>query len=634
MNLSGIFFFILFVFISGNLKAIEPIILESEFSGKPLGYNLDFFEDRDKSFNINQISESIRSKPGKIHWTSSLKESPGFGYTNSAYWVKFTLDNRLGFEEDMFLEVAYPLLDYIIFYEPKENGKFIERASGDKFPFNRREVSYRNFLFQFSAPPGRTSYYLRFETESSMVLSLWLWSPKKLQEKIANEGLVLGSYYGIIFVMACFNTFLFLSIRDKTYLIYVILIVTLGAFQAGLSGHGFQYLYPESAYLANAGIPVLMTASLFWIVQFTRYYLNTSATLPRTDLTIKIFSGLIAILGVVAFFGKYSLITPVAVVFAIICVISMNLIAIRCIMKKNRSAKFYIFAWGFMLSSILIYSLKTLTILPNNFFTNWSLLIGSTAEITLLSFGLADRMNTINQELKKAQSDLEKMSHVKDLFLSNISHEIRTPLATIYGYSELIDMAKSKEVKSIKDYNKEILSGSEELIGYINNLMLITDIESTPVIKKEKVNLLGVVRDIVFGLDKLSQKNTFQMKLNIPGKITVHTDPEFLKKSLEVFLRNAIVYSPPGSSGIISASQSENLLEIEIKDNGIGIEKEEIPKIFDKFYRIDSSLHYDVSGMGLGLFIAKRIISLLGGRVEVESESGKGSTFRIFLPAG
>lgn len=92
------------------------------------------------------------------------------------------------------------------------------------------------------------------------------------------------------------------------------------------------------------------------------------------------------------------------------------------------------------------------------------------------------------------------------------------------------------------------------------------------------------------------------------------------------------MYSPTNRNGMVSASKNGDILKIEIQDNGIGIEKEEITKIFEKFYRIDSSLHYDVSGMGIGLFLAKRIILQLGGRIEVESEILKGSKFKIFIP--
>ncbi|MBE7412212.1 MAG: sensor histidine kinase [Leptospiraceae bacterium] len=626
-------FYLVMLFLSlKSIESIEPLVLQPDFTGKSLGYSLEYFEDKEKIFDIEQIIEVDSISSRKINWKKSSQESPGFGYTNSAYWMKFSIENQTQTEKEMFLEIAYPLLDKIYFFEIRKNKKITKKFVGDSIPFHKREVAFRNFLFSLKAPTGISTYYLKIETESSMVIPIWLWSPKSLQGKLSDESLILGSYYGILFVMALFNLFLFLSIRDKVYFVYVMLIVTFGIFQSTLSGHSFQYIYPNNTYLAKICIPIFMMASIFWIIQFTRYYLNTPQFLPKTDLAMKIFSGIIFILGVASFIEKYYIIVPIQVGFSIICVIGMNIVAIQCLIQKNRSAKFYILAWGFMLSAILVYSLKTLTVLPNNFFTSWSLLIGSTAEITLLSFGLADRINRMNKELHKVKNDLEKMSQVKDAFLSNISHEIRTPLTTIYGFSELIDLLKPKNLQSVKNYNKEILYSTEELIDYINNIMLITNIESIPNIKKEKIQVSSLIKDILRGLKKISEKNQFDMKLNVPVNISINSDSELLKKSLEVFIKNAIMYSPTNRNGMVSASKNGDILKIEIQDNGIGIEKEEITKIFEKFYRIDSSLHYDVSGMGIGLFLAKRIILQLGGRIEVESEILKGSKFKIFIP--
>jgi len=179
---------------------------------------------------------------------------------------------------------------------------------------------------------------------------------------------------------------------------------------------------------------------------------------------------------------------------------------------------------------------------------------------------------------------------------------------------------------------RDIHENSEKLLHYINDLMLITTIESTPEIRPDNLSLDRVVKEI---LDKQAQKideKNLQVNVQINPGLIIFADRALFEKALYNVIKNAIDYNRQEGSVTICAKVVAEIVEILVKDTGIGIPDSCLEDIFDKFYRVDTSITYRVSGVGVGLFLVRRILELHGGNVTVQSEIGTGSCFTLLLP--
>jgi two-component system OmpR family sensor kinase len=234
------------------------------------------------------------------------------------------------------------------------------------------------------------------------------------------------------------------------------------------------------------------------------------------------------------------------------------------------------------------------------------------------------------QLVETAKEEIERLGRAKDEFLANLSHEIKTPLVTIYGYSELITMEEDLP-ESIKEYGSEIYSSAGRLNSYMDDVLLVTDLETNLQIDKKPHTLATLVGNALLPLDSLVLEKKVQIQIPDLSSSTILCDAILIERALSNVLKNAIVYNKVEGEVKLEIKQVGHTQKISIRDTGIGIEQEYNKKIFEKFFRVDSSLSYEVSGVGLGLFLAKRIVELHGGSIRVLSELRKGSEFVIEL---
>ena len=232
------------------------------------------------------------------------------------------------------------------------------------------------------------------------------------------------------------------------------------------------------------------------------------------------------------------------------------------------------------------------------------------------------------QKIESTSLELKNLSNIKDQFLANLSHELNTPLTIILSYSELINM-DGYEISKIKEFSNEINNAGQKLNSYLEDLMMVTMIESKLDIEKTEVNLNILINDIV-----ASNPSIKNMNLNLVidlSVITIFVDRGLFKKALNSILSNSILYNKQNGSIIITSRKIDDSTVINIQDTGIGIPEDKIDLIFGKFYRVDSSYTYEVSGVGLGLFITKNIFELHGIGYSINSKLGTGTDFKIMI---
>ena len=228
-----------------------------------------------------------------------------------------------------------------------------------------------------------------------------------------------------------------------------------------------------------------------------------------------------------------------------------------------------------------------------------------------------------------------RLSRLKSDFVANVSHELKTPLALIRLFAETLELGRVPNADKARQYHSIINKESRRLTQLINNILDFSRIEAG---RKEYRFVPGdvgaVVREVVDAYRFPIEQQGFALELDVADDLPeLQIDPEALSQALLNLLNNAIKYSPEDKRIRVSARREGERVLVSVADRGIGIPRAEQKKIFEKFYRAESSLVHTTKGSGLGLALVRHIMEAHGGAVEVASAPGEGSTFTLVLPA-
>ncbi|WP_229672425.1 two-component system histidine kinase PnpS [Pullulanibacillus camelliae] len=227
---------------------------------------------------------------------------------------------------------------------------------------------------------------------------------------------------------------------------------------------------------------------------------------------------------------------------------------------------------------------------------------------------------------------LKKLEKVRKDFVANVSHELRTPVTSLKGFAETL-----LEDSQISDEDREkfltiILKESDRLQLLIQDLLELSKIEDEHFqLNKEAVDVARIAQETIELLKETARKKEISVQFNTSGTTVASGDSARLKQMFVNIINNAIAYSPEKSHISVEVAEEGNAVIFRTTDTGIGIVKEEIPRIFERFYRVDRARSRNSGGTGLGLAIVKHLTEAHNGRIEVESEQGVGTTFSIYL---
>jgi signal transduction histidine kinase len=248
---------------------------------------------------------------------------------------------------------------------------------------------------------------------------------------------------------------------------------------------------------------------------------------------------------------------------------------------------------------------------------------------------IAIHNSQLYEEMKNLAGDLARSNRVKDEFLSVMSHELRTPLSVVVGYTGMIKDRMLGEINEEQEKALEkVIGQAKDQLTLISGILQATQLEAEGVkVERREISLRDFLNDLRSSYEVPLGKE-LTLKWDYPSDFpVVQTDSEKLKQILQNLINNAIKFTEKGNVTISARHIPEaKAVEFKVADTGIGIPKEALPAIFEKFRQADSSETRLYGGVGLGLYIVKRFTELLGGKVEVESEEGKGSTFTVKIP--
>ncbi|MDD3168300.1 MAG: ATP-binding protein [Eubacteriales bacterium] len=274
----------------------------------------------------------------------------------------------------------------------------------------------------------------------------------------------------------------------------------------------------------------------------------------------------------------------------------------------------------------------------NDFIVKTSLisaLVGIAAAAVIAVAYTATLMKPINEmqkQLKKTMEENKKAEKIRKDFVANVTHELKTPLTSISGFVETLQDGAAEDPEVRTKFLDIIAIEAARLKRLIEDILIISDIENKREFNTDSdINVRESIEEILASMVPIMEARQVKVLTYYAYEIYIGGNPDRFKQLMVNLIENAVKYSHDGGTVTIRAERKEGKVSISVKDEGIGIPEESLPRIFERFYRVDKSRSQKAGGTGLGLAIVKHIAALFEAEVKVESEPGKGSTFTVIF---
>ncbi|NOQ17352.1 MAG: diguanylate cyclase [Methyloprofundus sp.] len=404
----GSFVIFLWVFLFAPIAKSEPLISSIVLSTDKTAYSfagkLAYFKDENGGLSFLDVQQQKVQDSFKLIEQNNLS----LGYIRPTIWLKFSVVNNASPDQNWLLVFDYPLLDEIEIFSKNSSGHWQRQLLGDSLPFQQRPFVHRIFVTELNIEQHQyQEFYVRVKTSSSMQIRLLITSTEAFFARELSNEMFYGVIYGIMLLMAVYNLFLYLAVRDKSYLVYIFSVLSGSLFIMALNGHAYQYIWPESPNFANTAIPL---SSSLWIVftsTFTQIFLETKRFAPRLYYAINalIFCAIGSVL--FSMLGEYQLAIKLATGLALVNNILILVTSIVCWLNGNRFARFFVAAWSVYGLGVALLILSRYGWLADNFVTHNSAALGLLVEIIMLSLALSDKYRVLTTELASYAQELE-----------------------------------------------------------------------------------------------------------------------------------------------------------------------------------------------------------------------------------
>jgi signal transduction histidine kinase/CheY-like chemotaxis protein len=627
---------------------VGAVTFDEHIRALPLGQSMYVFEDVRGDASIDDIASPAVQGSFRLHDKPVLNA----GYSRSVFWLRLDLEYRpeqAQGDRNWLLELAYPPLDHLELYLPDEDGSFaLAQRTGDALPFDSRQIRQNNYLFELNLEPGQAKrVYLRLESQGSIQAPLTLWAPNAYLEQQPGRIYVLGIIYGVLLVMLVYNLFIFVSVRDTSYLYYILYIASFGLYQVSVNGAGIEYFWPDSPWWANAATPFLIGAAALFGCQFARSFLHTAEHSPWVDrlLLLLMVCGVVVML--LALSVSYATALRLATYLALLFTVVIFAAGILAWLRGMRVARYFIFAWSAFLAGGIVNTLMVLGYLPNVFLTMYASQIGSALEVGLLSLALADRINAMKEErtrilqeagrkLEALNQELADSNRFKDEFLATVTHELRTPMNGVIGSLELMQTVKMDV--ELEQYQKTAAASARDMMRMVNDILALTELQAGKLYPRhEAFSLRGLFDGLRAHYAPRAEDKGLRFTLELEDSLPdiLEGDAAKLAQALGYLLDNAIKFTNEGGVTLQvgrTGNPGNNLpLSVVVSDTGIGFAQSE-GDLYQRFHQLDGSMTRKYGGLGIGLAICRQLVDLLGGSLSHESQPGVGSRFRLNVP--
>ncbi|WP_052262310.1 sensor domain-containing diguanylate cyclase [Pseudoalteromonas luteoviolacea] len=412
----------------------------------------------------------------KNHWTTNEVNNFNLGYTDHVYWVK--VDFSLPSDEQTYLvEIAYPVLDSLKLYLMDNDDVLSYAKLGDKQHFDDRLIKHHNFILPIRKDiSGPLTLFIQAESTSALQLPIRLWEQKEFYETDQLNTLFLGIYFGLMSIMVIYNIFMYMSLKDETFLYYVVYVSAIIAFYFSLSGLAFRYLWQGSLWWNDQSILFFLVAAVlagtFFIIKLLELRKN-SLILYRGCLII---IGLGICLLFASMYFTYGTMIRVIILYASIACSWGVITRTVKLFEGTHFSTYYSLAWNAALCGGLILAANKLNFLPNNWFTEHALTIGTSIEVACLSFAMAERINSERRKRFVAQArsmtEIRKANQRLETEVMNRTRELQTAYDKLKHISRIDELTQVFNRRSLNDaLNTECMRAKR--FGHSVSLLMI-----------------------------------------------------------------------------------------------------------------------------------------------------------------
>ena len=390
-------------------SASGPLILTDEQGEYPLGLHLEILEDPGGELTIEEVS----SLEFDSRFIPSLVKVPNYGFTDSAYWVRFRLDNETRHTEQWLLDVGFANMQYVDLFTPLPDGEeFTVKQTGILRPVSTRDVPYPRIIFDLTNPlQSQQTYYMRFENGASMTLPLTLRTPDAFLQRSLAERTLMGIFYGVLIGLLLYNLFLLFSLRDANYLFFVIMLASLIVEEAVYAGYMGMYIIPDLYFLNKYTQPLAFPLLIAAMLLFSDSFLEMRARLPRLHrinlVILAVWGGLILL----ALFASYHLLANLMAPWALFSLLAVFIAGLASWKGGFRPARFFMLAWFGMLASLAMLILIRLGLISSTLLSENIYRLGFVWMAVCWSIALADRINLLKAETESANRALRNSEH-------------------------------------------------------------------------------------------------------------------------------------------------------------------------------------------------------------------------------
>jgi signal transduction histidine kinase len=593
------------------------------------------------------------------------KENLTFGYLKSRIWLKVTTRESAS-SRQWYLEIPAPFLEYVDFYQ-HTNDSWRHSTAGYYRAHHLRDVSHTSHVLPLEfADNGISTVYIKIDGHSPKTFPLYIIEKEKFIEKTRHEDLGYGIFFGILFVMFFYNLFIYFTLRQSNYLLYICTIVCTFFIFSSASGYAGKFLWPESPVMNYYAGRLSLGVFAIFLTIFTIRFLEVSR---YSKVMYYILLSLIplAVLSIVLV-ATETLSSAGNNLISVATVVFMSTVIV-CRIRGNKTADYFIAAWTIYLIGGLLLTLRNSGVFDSNFWTTHFVEIGAALETVLIAFALGDRYRRLKREKEEAQAlalHLQQEATLKlegsvkerteelysanqelqailetnkrqtkliedknaelDAFFYRISHDLKGPIASLLGLSELARMEVKDE--AARGYLEKQHTQVDRLNNIITGLINLTQLNHADLCKQE-IEFEKMIDECIGSFQGIPNFSNITFRRIVEPGIKFQTEWTLLNAILQNLIENAIKYSRRHSPHVEVRVQRENgHVVVEVEDNGQGIAHEHQARIFEMFFRATPN----ASGRGLGLYILKRSVDKLKGTIDIRSEIGQGSTFTVKLP--
>lgn len=528
---------------------------------------------------------------------------------------------------------------------------------------------------------GYSVYYPKGE-------SIFFQTRYSFEEKDRKRLFWQGIFLGVIFVMALYNFLIWWAVRDHSFFHYVVSIVSIGLYFSFYYGFGIEYLWPHSPRWDTFSYTLLVPATGIARLLFTRTYLhviNLHPYLQKLGRLLLWLSGSMFLIGLGGYIFDIdylsSLIDLIGITGTFILIYMLVAGFYAYYVKKYRPAKYFIWANLVLVVGAILFILKEMHLIQDNFFTRYIVQFGVMIQVLVFALGLASRLNQTQEELTKetlekerlaveierekkemserqneelqkrvekqtwilldqnkrladtiknlrdSQDQLAELNKVKDKLFSIISHDLRNPLATMQSFLKLI--TEHHEKLSGEDRVK-LMKEAQDSLDHVNQLLynVLQWSKSQMQLLEFRPELIDVRLALEKGrrlLHLQAQLKQIEILVEVPSNLLVHADKDMLDFMIRNVINNAIKFSRKGSKILLLGFQNDHEIGICCKDEGVGMDEETLHQIEKSMLARSERGTSKERGTGLGLLIVKEFMQKHGGIVTIESQLGVGS---------